>query len=261
MLNKQLQDTKAMLNKAKETMHDQEHLVKKYSENSNNIATHSQKLQVQVSSMKTLSDEAEQHINLGEKEVAEVHQNIKTIAGKAAMILEQMQELASYSKDILKVVGVMQELASQTKLLSLNASIEAARAGEHGRGFNVVATEVKKLAESSNKSAAEVHELGSKITGQIDELLHKTLTGDSAANKVIESMGEVMFRFEQIRDITKKLNENSDTLHNQSVEMTEVSEVVQHLSQPISQNRIHISEGLDTAIKTISELVDETVTS
>ncbi len=75
---------------------------------------------------------------------------------------------------IQEVVNVISDIASQTNLLSLNASIEAARAGEQGKGFSVVALEVGKLADSSSKSAAEIEEIIKELVQNIEETFDLT---------------------------------------------------------------------------------------
>jgi len=123
-----------------------------------------------------------------------------SVAGYASLneVVADIQGIARESESLLEINAVMQNVASQTNLLSMNASIEAAHAGEAGRGFSVVADEIRKLAESSSKQSKTIKGVLKSIKESID--------------KITKSTDGVLGRFSAIEDGVKTVARQEDSI-------------------------------------------------
>ena len=164
-----------------------------------------------------------------------------------------MQRISESSMKIENIISELEDIASQTNLLSLNASIEAARAGEAGKGFAVVADQIRKLAEQSAASAVSTREL-------IEGSIHDVEDGNKAVALVSETLDEVIKGINAIADTSKSLSENSQsqaTAMEQAEEgVNQISEVVQSNSA-MAQETSATSEELSAQAETLDNLVKQ----
>ncbi len=113
-------------------------------------------------------------------------------------ITADMRKLAEQTASVRKIVGVIDGIVEQTRLLSLNAAIEAARAGEMGRGFAVVAEEVKKLAEQSMTATREISAIMAKTREQTEKTVKQAQTTEHIIASQTDSVSEAIATFKQI---------------------------------------------------------------
>lgn len=144
--------------------------------------------------------------------------------GEMEKLMEVMGRINETSQQIGNIISEIEDIASQTNLLSLNASIEAARAGEAGKGFAVVADQIGKLADQSGKSAVDTRRL-------IEGILQEIEAGNSVAGHAAGSIAEVVEGVNQIAgtvsDLAQISSEQAESMGQVEIGINQISEIVQ----------------------------------
>lgn len=171
--------------------------------------------------------------------------------GDMEVLVQAMSRINETSEKIGAIITQIEDIASQTNLLSLNASIEAARAGEAGKGFAVVADQIRNLAEQRAKSAGDSKAL-------IEAAIHEVGDGNMYAEKASTSLREVVDGIQAIADSAKKIKEISieqaDSMEQVEATAERIAEVVQNNSAA-AQETSATSEELTAQATTLSGMV------
>ncbi|MBP1967389.1 methyl-accepting chemotaxis protein [Paenibacillus aceris] len=237
-----------------------------------------------LTSTKLIDESAQEVANLVGQATAAAQngkRSIVSIAGQMSEISDAVQEVNSVIEALGKnaykigeIVNVINEISTQTNLLSLNAAIEAARAGEAGRGFAVVAGEVRKLAEQSASSARNITNLVSTIQRQINHAVSSMQDGAGKVQAGLTISGEAQESFihiessvEEVNAKVESVNQNIHQLVDANVRIEQVMSIVSSVSETgisvsqetsaASQQQMSTTEEIENSAKSLAGLAEE----
>ncbi len=158
-----------------------------------------------VKNMHNLAKGTVDMINNGVSTIGELEKSSEYTTEMTKEVMEEVKALETQSLSIEQFIGIINDIASQTNLLSLNASIEAARAGEAGRGFAVVAEEIRKLADGSMSAAGEIKKVVDSIKVQTAETVKSTLKSEQIVKEQADIVARTNKAFEDMNESVRTL--------------------------------------------------------
>ncbi|WP_396136049.1 methyl-accepting chemotaxis protein [Bacillus sp. NEB1478] len=211
---------------------------------------------------------AEKEGKSGSDIVQQLNMHSEQFLQLAQSLISEIQHASQQSKQINSIVETIQEIAGSTDLLALNAAIESARAGEAGRGFSVVASEVRKLAERSKNEALRIQKLVKAMTTQMENLSKETVRFEQYRNEQQVSVQETEHAFSNIIQNVSKINERisnvkgaitrveaaNEDLSEKLFEVSAISEESVATSEQVSASSIHQKEAIHQVNLAANEL-------
>jgi methyl-accepting chemotaxis protein PixJ len=206
-------------------------------------------------------DKANQSLESGDRAMNRTVEGIMEIRKTVGEAVKRIKRLDKSSEGIAKVVSLINNFATQTRLLAMNAAIEATRAGEYGRGFAVVADEVRSLAQQSSDATTEIEKLVQEIQletkavrGVMDIANQRVVTGTNLVGETWKSLNEIVSATEQISELMQGIAHATQAQTTQAQSVTQMMQQIAAIADRTSSDSMKISGSFKAALTTAEEL-------
>ena len=208
-----------------------------------------------------LSHEVAREGERGVKAMELTHNGMEKVKDSMSALAVVIDELGQRSKEIGKILNVIDDVAVETNLLALNAAILAAQAGEHGKSFGVVADEIRELSERTAVSTNEITSIVSGIQGQIkravvsaEEGMSKVIEGEKLSTETIAILMVIMERFKTFQNMSLKIAEATKEQASGSKRVTQNLEAITHTIHQMARATQEQYQGSTQIVKSVEKM-------
>lgn len=173
-----------------------------------------------------------------------------TLRQKIQIIAELILELSEHTQQIGDIIGIVEDIAEQTNMLALNAAVEAARAGENGKGFSVVASEIRKLADESKQATNRIISLIKDIQQATNSTVMATEEGSKEIELGVTLADNINTNIESLINLISEVNSSAQAIYADSENQTNYSN---NLGVAIST----LDEGIKVSLKLLEENIEK----